>query len=121
MARQLRGRELAGRTIAIKVRFADFTTITRSRTLAQPTDVARDIYATARRALRRPRPGPGPASAWSGSGSRAWSTGRRWPTSSPSTSGPEAWREAERAADRAADRFGREVVRPASLVEAPDP
>ena len=39
---------MMGRTVTIKVRFADFTTITRSRTLRDPTDVSRDIYATAR-------------------------------------------------------------------------
>ena len=39
---------MLGRTVTIKVRFADFTTITRCRTLRDPTDVSRDIYATAR-------------------------------------------------------------------------
>jgi len=32
----------------LKVRFADFTTITRSRTLPERTDVARTVYLTAR-------------------------------------------------------------------------
>jgi DNA polymerase-4 len=45
-ARMRRG-GLVGRTVALKVRFADFTTITRSRTLDVPTDVGADIYAAA--------------------------------------------------------------------------
>lgn len=47
VARRLRSAELVGRTVGLKVRFADFTTITRSRTLDVPTDVGADIYATA--------------------------------------------------------------------------
>src|SRR3954451_9721038 len=47
-ATRVRAAGMMGRTVTIKVRFADFTTITRSRTLRDPTDVSRDIYATAR-------------------------------------------------------------------------
>ena len=36
------------RTVSIKVRFADFATITRSRTLDVPTDVGQELYDTAR-------------------------------------------------------------------------
>jgi DNA polymerase-4 len=48
VAGRLRRSGQVGRTIAIKVRFADFTTLTRSRTLVAPTDVGREIYDTAR-------------------------------------------------------------------------
>lgn len=47
VARRMRAAESVGRTVGLKVRFADFTTITRSRTLEVPTDVGADIYATA--------------------------------------------------------------------------
>lgn len=40
---RLRGARLAGRTVTLKVRFADFSTITRCRTLAAPVDGGRDI------------------------------------------------------------------------------
>ena len=33
-----------GRTVVLKLRYADFTTITRSRTIAEPTDLGRRIY-----------------------------------------------------------------------------
>ena len=74
-AHSLRAGGYAARTVSVKLRLASFKTMTRSRTLAYPTDVAREIYATAcalyesagldrRRAAaagRRPgiRPGPG--------------------------------------------------------------
>ncbi|MEZ5095111.1 MAG: DNA polymerase IV [Nocardioides sp.] len=38
---------VAGRTVTLRVRFADFTTITRSRTLPEATDVTQEIYRTA--------------------------------------------------------------------------
>ena len=120
VARQLRAQQLAGRTIAIKVRFADFTTISRSRTLAHPTDVAHDIHATAvalfdalgldRARLRLV-----------GVRVEGLVDGSRVARQLTLDERPEAWREAERAVDRAVDRFGRGVVRPASLVELPDP
>ena len=45
---RLRAASLVGRTIQLKVRFADFSTITRSRTLHDATDVSKQIYDTAR-------------------------------------------------------------------------
>jgi DNA polymerase-4 len=48
VAGRLRASGYVGRTISLKVRFADFSTITRSRTLSRPTDVGKDIYDTVR-------------------------------------------------------------------------
>jgi len=50
-AARLRANGLRGRTVQLKVRFADFRTITRSRTLATATDLAADIGTTARALL----------------------------------------------------------------------
>lgn len=47
VAQRLRRAGLVGKTVALKVRFADFTTIARSRTLDIPTDVGAEIYGTA--------------------------------------------------------------------------
>ncbi len=44
LAGRLRRAGVAGGTVAIKVRFDDFTTISRSLGLPGPTDVARDLY-----------------------------------------------------------------------------
>jgi DNA polymerase-4 len=47
VATRMRAAQVAGRTVTLKVRFADFTTITRSKTLGEATDVTREIYRTA--------------------------------------------------------------------------
>ena len=48
VAGRLRSAGYVGRTIALKIRFSDFSTISRSRTLSHPTDVGKEIYDTAR-------------------------------------------------------------------------
>src|SRR4051794_4646653 len=52
LARRLRGRDLAGRTIGIKVRLDDWTTVTRARTIDHPTDEPGLIGELARELLR---------------------------------------------------------------------
>lgn len=46
-AARLRATGQVGRTVAVKVRFADFRTVHRSRTLGTATDVAQEVFATA--------------------------------------------------------------------------
>ena len=53
VASRLRAAQVTARTVQLKLRFADFTTITRSRTLAEPTDLAADIGAVARDLLHQ--------------------------------------------------------------------
>jgi DNA polymerase-4 len=114
-ASQLRRHDLAARTVTVRIRFADFSTITRSRTLAHPTDIAHDIYSTAvglyqalgldRARLRLV-----------GVKVDGLIEGSRVARQLTFDEQPEAWRQAERAADRAAARFGTGAVTPASLV-----
>jgi DNA polymerase-4 len=47
VAHRLRIRGHAARTISVKIRLADFTTVTRARTLREPTDVSQQIYQAA--------------------------------------------------------------------------
>lgn len=47
VARRLRAKRLAGRTVVLKLRYADFRTITRQVTLKTPTDQARNIFSAA--------------------------------------------------------------------------
>ena len=116
-ARSLRSAGCAARTIVIKLRLADFTTMTRSRTLPEPTDVAQRIYATAcelygasgldaRARLRL-------------DGVRATGLVRATGAATQLAFGerPVSWREAERTVDLIASRFGADAVRPAALVE----
>jgi DNA polymerase-4 len=118
VALRLRDGGHAGRTVAIKVRMADFRTVSRSRTLAGATDVAREIFATA----------------WSlfealgateqirllgirVEGLSAGATAVR----QPALGEPErGWREAEAATDVVRARFGGAIVGPASLLGRTD-
>jgi DNA polymerase IV len=117
---RLRQAGQAGRTVAIKVRLADFRTLSRSRTLPVPTDVAREIFDIAwalyvAENMAALRPGD----------NKVRLLGVRVEGLSASDDAPRqltlgershGWREAERAADAAAARFGSKIVRPASLL-----
>lgn len=59
VARRLRRSGLKGKTINLKVRFSDFRTITRSQTLAEPTDVTDEIWTTAKDLLSNRLPETG--------------------------------------------------------------
>lgn len=117
-ARGLRASGCAARTVVVKLRLATFKTITRSRTLADPTDVAQQIYLTACGLYAAS--GLGPQARLRLVGVRA--TGLV-PAAGAATQlalgeSPAPWREAERAVDRIAGRFGADTVRPAALVDA---
>ena len=115
-AARLRASGQVGRTVSIKVRFADFTTITRAKTLPEATDVGRVVYATAL----------GLYDALGLERARIRLVGVRVEGISDADSAPHqlqlgerehGWRHAEQAVDRAARRFGAGVVRPATLVD----
>ena len=52
VASQLRGEGLAARTVTLKLRHGDFVTITRSHTLASPSDLDVELVEAARALLR---------------------------------------------------------------------
>jgi DNA polymerase-4 len=56
VARRLRRHQLRGRTVGLKVRFADFSTITRSQTLPQATNVTMELWRAADELLTRRLP-----------------------------------------------------------------
>jgi DNA polymerase-4 len=114
VAVRLRSAGLQGRTVSIKVRFADFRTLTRSRTVPDPTDVAQEIYATARKLYESLGLGRTPLRLI---GVRVEGLRRAdAPQQLLLDERAHSWRDAEEAADRAAARFGERVVRPASLI-----
>ncbi|TAK71196.1 MAG: DNA polymerase IV [Actinomycetota bacterium] len=117
VARRLRAANLVGRTVALKVRDPDFTTVTRSRSLRDPTDVAKEIYATACSLLAGLGRGAAPTRLVGVrvEGLTDVATASRQLTFGAADHG---WRDAERAVDRLADRFGKGSVLPASLVAA---
>ncbi|MGH3431290.1 MAG: DNA polymerase IV, partial [Thermocrispum sp.] len=114
VAVSMRARAVKGRTVSIKVRFADFTTITRARSLTSATDVAREIHAAAAGLLRENLP-PGAAVRLVGVRLEGLG-GSASPEQLQLGDDQPRWRDAEVAADAARTRFGGAAVRPASLL-----
>jgi len=115
VAGRMRAAEVAGRTVTLKVRFADFTTITRTRTLAEATDVTQEIYRTAAGlydalGLQRARIRL--------VGVRVEGLMGRAGVHHQHVLGERehSWPDADRAVDRAVRRFGAAAVGPASLI-----
>jgi DNA polymerase-4 len=124
VAARARRHGIRGRTVVLKVRFADFTTITRSRTLDAPTDVGQVIYDTASdlyAALRLQRARirlvgvrlEGLVDLEGSAEQLLFDDGL--------SASPIDRRAAEVAADRLRERFGHDVVRPARLWVEDDP
>ncbi|MGA8517681.1 MAG: DNA polymerase IV, partial [Pseudonocardiaceae bacterium] len=115
----LRGRDLRGRRIAVKIRYPDFTTITRSRTLADPTDSAHRVFAVATELLDGNLP-PGTAVRLLGVRVELLVRGVAGEQLTLDGGGASAyWPDVERAADAARSRFGGAAVRLATLLESP--
>ena len=116
-ARSLRSSGYAARTVVVKLRKADFTTITRSRTLPEPTSETQRIYATACALYA--------ASGLSGQ-ARLRLVGVRASGLVPAAAATTqlalgergtSWHDAESALDKITGRFGPDAVRPATLVD----
>ncbi len=122
-ARRARSAGVRGRTVSIKVRFEDFSTLTRSATLSTPTDLSRTVYSTATELLAKVRSG-------ASGGRRIRLLGVRLENLVAGSETVEqlqlgdgeprpGWREAEGAVDRAVARFGSAAIRPAALLDHP--
>lgn len=118
VAARLRAAKLVAAVTAIKIRFADFRTLSRSTTLNNPTDVAYELYQAGLAMLRKvpiPR-----------TGVRLLGIRGERLSESASTAiqpllgqqGPEHG-QAERVMDQIHQRFGDAVVRAGSLIEPP--
>jgi DNA polymerase-4 len=115
LAARLRSSNQVAKTITLKVRSADFTTVTRSKSLEIPTDIGHEIYLTgsqlfhgldlARTRIRL-------------LGLRA--TGLRQESQRSVqlafNDQIDRWREAEQVMDKVADKFGQSLVKPARLI-----
>ncbi|WP_063775161.1 DNA polymerase IV [Streptacidiphilus anmyonensis] len=113
-AARLRAAGLAGRTVTVKVRFADLRTVTRSRKLPEPVDLAHDIFAAALPLFA----GLVPARArirLVGLRVEGLDGGAR-PTQLALGERETGWSELERTVDRVQAKFGPAAVRPASLI-----
>jgi DNA polymerase IV len=115
-AHSLRSSGYAARTISVKLRRADFTTITRSRTLREPTDVAQRIYATACELYAGSGLEPGALLRLDGVRASGLTKAEGTGTQLELDQRPDSWREAETAMEEIARRFGSGAVRPGSLI-----
>jgi DNA polymerase-4 len=109
---RLRGAGVQARTVALKLRFGDFSTISRSRTLPEPTDLGRRLYDEARSLYAESGRAGEPVRLL---GVRAEQLVGR--VSDPGLWDDDGdWREAEHAVDAITAKFGRSLVRPATLL-----
>ena len=114
---RLRDKGLFAKTISIKVRFGDFTTINRSKTLPLPIDGTHEVYEVVKaiyEALGIDRArlrlvGVSLENLTDGAPVQLMLGERE-----------KGWREAEGAVDKARERFGPGSVRPARLIEPDD-
>jgi DNA polymerase IV len=113
VASRLRADGYRARTVTVKLRLPSFTTLTRSRTLAAPTDLAADVFHVARELYEKLPEGR-----------------RRFRLLGVATTGLQPagaeqvalvregrWGEAERALDRIHRRFGTGAALPAALLK----
>jgi DNA polymerase IV len=115
VAGRLRASKVSARTVTLKVRFANFRTVTRSRTMDAPADSAARIAAVAKelyRAMRLVRPrirllGVAATGLVSGDPTEQLLLGAR----------PDRWRHADRAMDTLRERFGGDAVDRAALAK----
>jgi DNA polymerase-4 len=117
---RMRRARVAGRTVAIRVRYTDFATLTRSRTLPDATDVTAQVHTEAMRLY----------DALPGRRLRVRLVGVRVEGLVPVEHAhrqmvlgePEhGWPDADRAVDKVHSRFGRGLVRPAALLAGDRP
>ncbi len=113
VATRLREASLAGRTVTVKVRFNDFATITRSRTLPEAVDVAGDVAAVAGALLDGVDAGGGIRLLGVSVSNLAPGGGAHQLTLGDDAPG---WTDATRAVDGVRARFGAAAVGPATLL-----
>ncbi|MCY3632019.1 MAG: DNA polymerase IV [bacterium] len=115
VASRLRTAGVAGRTVTIKVRFGDFSTITRSHTLASPVDSGVVLAREAKRLLEEVDVASGVRLIGVGV-SELEDPGQR--QLSLEDADAPSWQDVDRAVDRIRDRFGTEAIHPASTPDA---
>jgi DNA polymerase-4 len=115
-AGRLRASGMVARTVALKLRYADFSTITRSRTVHTPVDSAQLIHAVALQLLESVGPRPMTVRLV---GIRAEQLEEAAQTSLQLSLDrrDDNWRAAEQVLDQVSRKFGNKSVLPASLLD----
>jgi DNA polymerase IV len=107
VCRRLRGQKLHARTLQLKLRYSDFRTLTRARTLEQPSSVDAEVLSTIHELFR---------TNWNGDAVRLLGVhASHFDEESeqldlPGGPAHEKWNQALSAADRLRDRFGEGAV-----------
>ncbi len=114
-AERLRSSGMVARTVALKLRFADFSTITRSRTVQTPVDSAQLIYAVALQLLDSVDRSM--TVRLLGVRAEQLEEAARTSLQLSIDRRDENWRAAEQAVDQVARKFGGKSVLPARLLE----
>ncbi|MFE4542496.1 DNA polymerase IV [Arthrobacter sp. NPDC056727] len=115
-AGRLRASGLVARTVALKLRYADFSTVTRSRTVHTPLDSAQLIYAVAIQLLESL--GSRPLTVrLVGVRAEQLETAAQTSLQLSLDRRDDNWRAAEQALDKVAEKFGSKSVLPARLLE----
>ncbi len=115
VCRRLREQKLHARTLQLKLRYTDFRTITRARTLEQPTSVDAEVLSTIRELFR---------TNWNGDAVRLLGVqashldDESEQLELPGAPAHKKWNQALSAADRLRDRFGEDAVSLASGMKA---
>lgn len=112
---RLRRAGLVCRTITIKVRYSDFTTITRSHSIDDPTDSSHELFAVSRDLLARAKVDH-PVRLL---GLQAGLLGERGQPQQMRLGAEEQWRKVSDAMHEARERFGPDAVGPARLIGIP--
>jgi DNA polymerase-4 len=114
---RLRSAGRSGRTVNLKVRFGDFTTITRSVTLDTPTDSGTVIARSAKALMAVVDPSPGVRLLGVGvSGLATGAVSRQLSFDDLGRETPPDWRQTEAAMDTIRARFGASAIGPASTL-----
>lgn len=119
VAAQLRADFIEARTIGLKVTFSDFESVTRSRTVPEPTSVGREIHKVVCELLDELQIGSRAvrligvrATSFVQAGTQPLSL---WDED------VDPWKDAEIAVDEVTKKFGKDSVRPASLMRNIEP
>ncbi len=116
-AGRLRAAGCSGRTVTLKVRFSNFKTITRARTLPTSVDTAAEVYETARALYEKLDPDR-PRIRLLGVSISSLSDGPpQRQLDLLGDPGRKGWPDASKAIDRIKERFGDEAVGPATLLD----
>ncbi|MGQ0634006.1 MAG: DNA polymerase IV [Planctomycetaceae bacterium] len=113
---RLRRHALRGRTIRLKLRFPDFRTAMRSKTLAEPTNITGEIWRAAAELLERALPGKGQRLRLLGVGVEGLEESRPAQASLFGDEERQKLAQLDKASDDICDRFGSGALRRASAL-----